>query len=79
MNTKTYIAESDRNGGLQVNIIPGDDDLTFEVSDPSGANRVSVVIFTADRVGLLGLLKKVVDECLLRVKDEENEGERDDA
>lgn len=82
MNTKTHISESDRDGGLLINIISSDDspeDLTFEVSDPSGANRVSITIYTADRVGLLELLKRVTDECLLRVRDNEQTGERDDA
>jgi len=81
MNTKTYISESDRDGGLLVNvteIIGGPDDITLEISDPSGANKVSVVIFTMDRVGFLELLRRVVDECLLRVRDEEQTGERDD-
>jgi len=82
MQTESFIWESDRDGGLTINITPGCGDsrsLSLEILSPSNEDRISITIFTYDRAGFLELIKKVADECLLRIKDTESEGERDDA
>jgi len=81
MQTESTIQENDRNGGLSINITPGDPSsyLSLEVSDPTTNNAITITVFTSNRVGFLELLKKVVDECVLRVRDNEQTGERDDA
>ena len=82
MNTKTYISESDRAGELEVSVIPDHSlpsCLSLEVADPISGNGATITVFTYSMVGFLELLRKVTDECLLRVKDKESKGERDDA
>ena len=70
-----------RGKSLVINITPGRlaDFITLEISSPNNMDTVSIVVFTEDKVGFLELLRKVAGECLLRVRDEEQTGERGDA
>lgn len=82
MQTETIIRESDRDGGLSINIVPSEvvnRHLSLEIANNTERSSVSIIISTEDRVGFLELLKKVTDECLLRIRDNESTGERDDA
>jgi len=82
MQTESFIWESDRDGGLTVNITPGRGDsrtLSMEILSPVNEDRIAITIFTDDRAGFLELVRKVAHECLLRVKeDSEQEGEQNE-
>ena len=82
MQTNSFIWELGRDGGLSINITPstvGAACLTLELACPITDDRVTIAVFSANRVGFLELLKRVANECLLRVRDKEQTGERDDA
>lgn len=70
-----------KTGDVSINITPGElsSFVSLEVSNLDRGDTITIIVFTEDRVDFLELLKKVTDECLLRVKDNESKGERDDA
>lgn len=81
MQTETMIRESDRDGGLSISLLPSrvvTRHLSLEITNQTDRDAVTIVISTGDKVRFLELLRKITDECLLRVRDEEQTSERDD-
>ena len=89
MQTEATVWENDKDDRLSINITPKTTlgiartnprrFLELEIANSERDERATIVIFTESRVDFLELLRKVTDECLLRVKDDEQTGERDDA
>lgn len=83
MQNECIIWEDSEDNKLSINIISKTSPTTnkyleLEIADPTTNEEATIVVFTDNRVGFLELLKKVTDECLLRARDEEQKGERDD-
>ncbi len=80
MQTITTIREGGKDGGLSINLTSSDFGfLELEIANSTTSDNIAITIFTDNKAGFLDLLRRVTDECLLRVRNEEQTGERDDA
>ena len=80
MHADNFIWEDRSDKGLLVNITSScsSKSISLEIAVPTQDDKLSVAIFVDDKSRFLKSLREAANECLLRIKDEEQTGERDD-